>query len=48
MSREAAAQTAGDVLDERRVGEDQPVAGPLILGLRVFAPEILGLVTGHA
>ena len=43
-----AASASLAVTDERRVGEDQPIAGPLVLGLRVFAPEILGLVTGHA
>ena len=37
---QAAAEPAGDVLDERRVGEDQPVAERLVLRALVRAPEL--------
>ena len=38
-----AAEPAGDVLDERRVGEDQPVAERAVAALPVLAPERLGV-----
>ena len=46
MARQAAADAAGDVLDERRVGEDQAFAKRLVAGLAVLLPErlrVLGL-----
>src|SRR5439155_23474463 len=45
---QAAAKAARDVLDERRVGEDQAVADALILALAVLAPELLRLVLAQA
>ena len=44
VRRQPAAEPAGDVLDERRVGEDQPVARGLVAGALVLAPEGLGVV----
>ena len=44
---QAAPEASGDVLDERRVREDEPVASSLVLALGVFAPERLRLVGGH-
>ena len=44
---QSAAEPSGDVLDERRVREDQAVSGRLVLVLLVLAPEGLGLVLGH-
>src|SRR3954470_9948900 len=44
---QAGGHAAGDVLDQRRIGEDQAVPGCLVLLLRVVAPEGLGLVLSH-
>ena len=41
---QAGAEPAGDVLDERRVREDQPVAQLLVAGAPVLEPQLLGLV----
>src|SRR5919198_997149 len=48
VCRQAATEPARDVLDERRVGQDQAVADALILALAVLAPELLRLVLAHA
>jgi len=47
VRRQAAAETARDVLDERSVRQDQAVANMLILVVAVLAPERLRLVLNH-
>src|SRR5581483_8485006 len=41
---QTATEAAGDVLHERRIREDQPVADPLGAGLQVLQPQCLSLV----
>ena len=40
VGRQPGAEPPGDVLDERRVGEDQPVAELLVAGLPEFEPQL--------
>ncbi len=49
VGRQAAPEPPGDVLDERRVREDQPVAGGLVAGPLVLGPQSIGVVflLGH-
>ena len=43
VAGQARAHPAGDVLDERRVGDHEPLAGALVAGRLVAPPEVLKL-----